>query len=102
MRKLNKKQLTVLEHALNTLYAFLREKFNVKYTGYIFCVVYKDIVRITQCSTQDNIAWFVDIALKERKMHIITREVEGDTPYIECEYTLLYMSSQPTTHTVSF
>lgn len=102
MRKLNKKQLTVLEHALNTLYAFLREKFNVEYTGKIFCVVYEDIVRITQCSTQDNIAWFVDIALKERKIYIITRKVEGDSVCPECDYTLFYMGSVPTTFQLDF
>lgn len=102
MRKLNKKQLTVLEHALNTLYAFLREKFNVEYTGNIFCVVYEHLIRITQCSTQDYIAWEVNIRLEERKMYIVTRKVECDSVCPECDYTLLYMGSVPTTFKLEF
>lgn len=102
MNKLSKKQQVVLECALDKLYAFLKIRFNVDYDGNIFCIVYEDTVLLTQCSVQDYIAWFAYIALKERKIYLITREVKRDMVYSKRDYNLLYMGSVPTTFTLDF
>ena len=102
MNKLSKTQLNLLEFALAKLYSHLKMKYNVDYTGNILCMVYDNIVHLNQCSCPEGIAWFADIYLKERKIHLSTRKVERDTIYSKFDYELFYMGSKPTIHTVSF
>ena len=102
MNKLSKTQQNLLEFALVKLYSFLKLKYNVDYTGNILCIVYDDIIHLNQCSCPNGVAWFADIVLKDRKIHISTREVERDTIYSKFDYDLFYMGSKPTIHTVSF
>ena len=102
MKKLTKEQQVLLEKAIAKLNTFLKEKYNVEYDNAILCLVYEDLVRITQCSTQEYIAWEVNIWLEERRIYIVTRKVEGDSVCPECDYTLLYMGSVPTTFTLDF
>lgn len=102
MNRLSKTQLNLLDFALDNLYSFLKRKYNVEYGGNILCMVYTDIVRLTQCSCPEGVAWFADIVLKERKIYISIREVERDTISSKFDYDLFYMGSEPTIHTVSF
>lgn len=102
MNRLSKKQLNLLELALAKLYSFLKRKYSVVYTGNIMCAVYDDIVRFQQCSLPPGIAWFADIALKDRKIYISIQEVEHDTINSKFDYDLFYMGSKPTTYTLTF
>lgn len=96
MNKLSKEQQTLLEHALEKLYTFLKEKYNVDYSGNINCRVYGQIIRLNQCSLQHYIAWEVNIWLKERRIYLITREFERKRiSFSEGGYDLLYMSTNP-------
>lgn len=102
MKRLSKEQRALLECALDKLYSFLKEKYKVDYTGNILCMVYDNIVHLNQCSCPEGIAWFADIYLKERKIHLSTRKVERVTIYSKFNYELFYMGSKPTILTVSF
>lgn len=102
MKKLSKKQLSLYEHALDELYAFLKRKYNVEYKGNILCMVYEGIIHLNQCSCQEGVAWFADIVLDDRKIYISTRTVERETIYSEREYDLFYMSKGPKIHTIQF
>lgn len=102
MKKLSKEQQALLECALDKLYSFLKKKYKVDYHGNILCIVYNDIVRLNQCSCYDNVAWFADIVLKDRKIYISTRKVEREDVYSEFDYELFYMSSIPIIHHVDF
>ena len=102
MKKLSKAQKMILERALDKLYTFLKEKFNVEYDGSVLFIVYDDIVRLQQCSIQNRVAWFTDISLKERKIYIITREVERELICSLPGYSLYYMGAEPRTFNLDF
>lgn len=102
MNKLSVTQRNLLEFALAKLYSHLKMKYNVDYTGNILCRVYDNIVHLDQFSCPKDIAWFADIYLKERKIHLSTRKVKHDIIYSKFDYELFYMSSKPTILTISF
>lgn len=102
MNKLSKEQKAVLECALDKLYTYLKEKFNEDYKGNILCIVHDNLIKLHQCSLPNHIAWEVNIWLEERRIHIITREVDHDAIYSKRYYDLFYMGSKPTIHTVHF
>ena len=102
MNKLSKTQLYLLECALDKLYTFLKEKFNVNYHGSIHCNVYDYLVKLHQCSPLDNIGWEVNIWLEERRIYIVTRKVECHTIYSKREYNTINMDSVPTTFNLDF
>lgn len=102
MSRLSKTQLNLLEFALAKLYSHIKMKYNIDYHSNIRCIVYNDIVHLYQCSCDDNVAWFADIVLKDRKICISTRKVKREYVYSKFDYELFYMSSKPTILTISF
>lgn len=102
MNRLSKVQQALLECALDKLYTFLKEKFNVNYKGSIHCIVYDNLVKLNQGSTQDYITWEVNIWLEERRIHIVTRKVECHTIYSKRKYNTINMGSVPTIFNLNF
>ena len=102
MKKLSKNQQAVLECALDKLYTFLKEKFNVNYKGSIHCIVYDNLVKLNQGSIQDNISWEVNIWLYERRIHIVTRKVECHTINSKRKYDTFNMGAKTTTFNFNF
>lgn len=102
MNRLSKTQLNLLDFALDKLYSHLKMKYNVEYTGNNIFGVYDDIIHVQQCSIPPAKAWSADIVLKDRKIYISIRDAERDTIFSRRDYDLIYMSSKPTIHTVSF
>ena len=102
MNNLSKKQQAVLECALDKLYTFLREKFNVDYYGNNLFQVYGDVVCFTQCLLSERIVWFAKISLKNRKIFLSTREVEREIVYSKYNYSLFYIGSNLTMYDLDF
>ena len=103
MKRLSKTQLNLLECALDKLYTFLKEKFNVNYHGSVRCNVYYNLVKLHQCSPLEHVDWEVNIWLEERRIYIVTRKVEHKRiSFSEGGYELHYMRSIPKTHTIYF
>lgn len=102
MKRLTKKQQTLLECALDKLYTFIKEEYKEDYFGENVFAVYNDIIRVQQCSIPPGIAWFADIELKYRKIHMSIRTAERDKIYSKRDYNLIYMSNNPKIHTIDF
>lgn len=102
MNKLSKTRLNLLDFALDKLYSFLKRLYSVDYSGNNVFSVYDDIIHVQQCSIPPGKAWSADIVMKDRKIYISIREAERETIYSRRDYDLIYMSSKPTIHTVSF
>lgn len=102
MEKLSKEQQAILECALDKIYSFLEVKFNVRYRGNHMVNVYNNCVEFTQYSLKDRIAWLVSIDLKQRRIILITREVERDSFHSTHWYSLNYMGSQFETFYINF
>lgn len=102
MNKLTKEQRALLEYALDKIYSFLEEKFNVKYRGNHMLIVCNNDVEFTQYSLKDRIAWFVFIDLELRTIHLVTREVERKSFHSKHWYSINYMSSQSDIFKLSF
>ena len=102
MNRLTKKQQALLESALDKLYTFIKEEYKEDYIGENVFAVYNDIIRVQQCSIPPGIAWFADIVLKDRKIYMSVRKAERDRIYSKRDYNLIYMSNDPTIHTIEF
>lgn len=102
MKKLTKEQKALLESALDKLYTFLEVKFNVKYRGNHMLNVCNTDVEFTQYSLKDRIAWFGFIDLKQRRIFLVTREIERDSFHSKHWYSLNYLSTQSETFYINF
>lgn len=102
MKKLTKEQHTLLEHALDNLYDFLKNMYKVDYSGCNIFSVYKKTIRVQQCSIPPGRAWYADIILEDRRIYLVIRKAERETICSEREYDLIYFGTKTKIHTICF
>ena len=102
MKKFSKEQRELLESALDKLYTFLKEKFDIRYRGNHMIYVYGNIIELKQYSLLNHIAWYAIIDFEQRTIHIETHEVERESFHSKHWYSLHYMSSQSQSFKLNF
>ena len=95
MKKFSKRQQTLLVCALEGLYSYLSEQYDISWCNHVQCIIFGDLVEILQAEDKKNIAWFAKINLMERKIYLNIRRIVCDNIYTKRFIYLNYI--EPTT-----